>query len=132
MASKSVNSKKPKKPRSTLKWLCVLEVDDAVAPRRAPDKPNVRVEALAKKPWPDLDAWVAKSHKFKKRGVTRVLYSEMPDENHAGGLRRPYRSPEQASQIKSAIRNLRERVFLRVSSQAERDQTDAAFQIEGL
>ncbi len=113
MASKSVNSKKPKKPRSTLKWLCVLEVDDSVAPRRAPDKPNVRVEAVPKKPGPDLDAWVAKSSKFKKLGVTRVLYSEMPDENHAGGLRRPYRSPEQASQIDSALKNLRERLRCR-------------------
>jgi hypothetical protein len=111
----SPGRKKPRALKSPvrLKWLCVLEIDDAVAPRRDPGKPNVRVEALSVKPGADMDAWVKNSRQAKKWRVTGVLKSEMPDENHAGGLLRPYRCPVQNAQVKKALADLRERLRCR-------------------
>ena len=105
--------RKANAPKRSRKWLCVFKVDDKVAPRRSPDKPNVRVEAMAVKPGAELDAWVGKSEKAGKLGITQVLYEEMPADNHAGGLLRPYRWPEQQSQVAAALTKLRERLRCR-------------------
>jgi len=102
-----------RKPPCRLKWLCVLVVDDSVAPRRDRRKPNVRVEALSVQPGADLDAWVKNSRQASKWRVTGVLYAEMPLENHAGGLLRPYRCPGQDARVKTALRHLREKLRCR-------------------
>lgn len=107
-ASKKTQDRKP-----TLKWLCVLEVDDSVAPRRDPGKPNVRVEALPVKPGEDLEAWVKNSRQAQKWQVTGVVNTEMPAESHAGGLLRPYRCPAQQDRLDKALQDLRERLRCR-------------------
>jgi hypothetical protein len=103
--------KSPRKPLH--KWLCVFEVDDSVAPRRVPDRPHVRVEAMAIKPGRDLDAWVATSLRAKRLRLARVLPTEMPAENHPGGLMRPYKCPEEQPRIKKAIERLNEQLRCR-------------------
>jgi hypothetical protein len=95
------------------KWLCVFEIDDSVAPRRVPDKPNVRAEALAIKPGQDLESWVAKSPRATKLHITRVLYTEMPAEGHPGGVLRPYNYPDEQPRIKKAIERLNEQLRCR-------------------
>lgn len=101
----------PNKPVS--KWLCVFEIDDSVAPRRVPDKPNVRVKAMAIKPGRALDAWVSTSPKAKSLALVRVLYTEMPAEDHPGGLLRPYKYPEEQPHIKKAVARLNEQLRCR-------------------
>lgn len=103
--------KSPRKPLS--KWLCVFEIDDSVAPRRVPDKPNVRVEAMAIKPGRDLDAWVAMSPRAKRLKIVRVLTAEMPAENHSGGLLRPYKCPDEQARVAKALERLRENLRCR-------------------
>jgi hypothetical protein len=105
--------KKPLATKTCLKWLYVFEVDDAVAPRRDPGKPNVRAEALAIKPGQDLESWVAKSPRARKLHITRVLDHEMPEENQPGGLLRPYESPSQQALINAALLRLREQLRCR-------------------
>ena len=110
-AQPTAKSSTPKKP--TLKWVCVFEVDDSQNPRRHPAKPHVRVEAMSIKPGRDLDAWVAKSRRAKKKGIVRVLNAEMPKPENSGGFLRPFRYPEQKAAIKTALTTLREQLRCR-------------------
>lgn len=106
-------SKKPSSSKTSLEWLCVLKVDDAVAPRRTPGKPNVRVEALSVKPGPELDNWVIEDPRAKKLRITGVLYPEMPAEDHPGGLLRPYKCPDEQARVEEALKRLRENLRCR-------------------
>ena len=102
---------KPKKPSP--KWVCVFELENAQNLRRDPAKPHVWVEAISVKPGPDLDAWVAKSHRAKKKGVVRVLPDEMPKPENCGGLLRPFRYPDQQAAIRATLTKLREQLRCR-------------------
>lgn len=96
-----------------LEWLCVFKIDDAVAPRRAPGKPNVRVEALSVKPGPELDDWAINDPRAKKLRITEVLYPEMPADDHPGGLLRPYKCPDAQARASEALKRLREHLRCR-------------------
>ena len=99
---------KPSQPRPA--WIYVIETGNDPGPRRAPDKPRIRVALTCVKPGPELDALVIKSRSLKKHGATRVRYDLMLPDDEPGGGDRPFSVPEEGAKVKAALKTLREKL----------------------
>lgn len=99
-----------KAPASRPAWLYVIETGNDPGPRRAPDKPRIRVAQTITKPGPELDALLLKSLAFKKHGATQVCYDLMLPDDEPGGRDRPFRLPEEGAKVKAALKTLREKL----------------------
>lgn len=103
-------SRPKKRPTARPAWLSVIETGDDPGPRRAPDKPRIRVAQTITKPGPELDALLSTSRAFKKHGATRVRYDLMLSDDEPGGRDRPFLIPQEAAKVRAALRTLRERL----------------------
>lgn len=91
-------------------WVCVIEIADDRGPRKPGDKPRIRVAQTTMQPGPELDGWLQKSRRLRKYEATRVRYDLMLPDDEQGGRDRPFRVPEEAAQVKAALKALRERL----------------------
>lgn len=93
------------KPRPA--WLCVFEETLPDVPRRVPDKPHVRVEQKSIRPGPELEDWLGRARRGKRPELVSVRNDLMPQDQHRGGLCRPYKLPEDRAKIDEALKKLR-------------------------
>ena len=91
-------------------WLCVLKTSDLVGPRRHPERPRVVVKSLTKRPGLELDRWVKVSPRARRMKVVNVVYGAMPGPSQPGGRDSPLLRPTQRKLIKSAEKELRQRL----------------------
>lgn len=91
-------------------WICVIETGDDRRPRKSRDKPRIRVARTGTRPGPELDAWLPKSRSLEKLGATRVRYDLMLPDDEPGGRDRPFRVPEDATQVRAALKALRQKL----------------------
>jgi len=91
-------------------WIYVVETGDDHGPLRACDKPRIRVARTGRKPGRELDDWLPKSRILEKHGATRVRYDLMLPHDEPGGRDRPFRVPEEATEVRAALKALREKL----------------------
>jgi hypothetical protein len=89
-------------------WLCVLELNQAAAPRRNPSLERLLVKRVRTQPGPELKKQVTTNNRWMKKGVVRFREDLMPKDTQPGGRLRPFELPRDAEKARAAEDALRD------------------------